>query len=175
MPHTISCRLSLAAALLASLAPPARAQKPDSTLVRPTEVMVLIKNDPDGILNNTYVAREVSTKCGLADYGYPHRTHSFAVLFPDGTNMIPVTSVNFDTDSLLSGGSTASFYLSVGIRVGQTGAPPAYVIRANEPPRGEPGVARLTRLADGSDSLHVTGLATKGRKVDVEMWLVCRP
>jgi hypothetical protein len=157
------------------MAQPAQAQKPDSTMLRPTAVTVKIAKDPDTGYNGGYVAQGVSTKCGLADYGYPHRTHSFAVMFPDSTNPIAVTSVNFDTDSLMSADSTTSFYLSVGIRVGQTGTPPAYVVRANEPARGEPGTARLTRLSGGRDSLHVVGVATKGRKVDVEMWLVCNP
>ena len=173
---TFGPRHILAGALfLAAVAHPAQAQKRDSTLVRPTTVTVKISNDVTALYNNTYTAQEVSTKCGLADYGYPHRKHSFAVMFPDGSNNIPVTSVNFDTDSLVSGNSTASFYLAVGIRVGQTGTPPLYVVRANEPQRGEPGMARLTRLPGGRDSLHVKGVATTGVKVDVEMWLVCQP
>ena len=176
MPHSLSPRRLLAGALLlTAVARPAGAQKPDSTLVRPTQVLVKISGDVNAIYNNSYLAQEVSTKCGLADYGYPHRKHSFAVMFPDGTNAIPVTSVNFDTDSLISRDSTKSFYLAVGIRVGQTGTPPLYVVRANEPLRGEPGMARLTRLPGGRDSLHVTGVATTGVKVGVEMWLVCQP
>jgi hypothetical protein len=175
MPHPIPCRIMLATILAAGLVRPALAQKPDSTLVRPTTVTVKISNDVTALYNGQYVAQEVSTKCGLADYGYPHRKHSFAVMFPDGTNAIPVTSVNFDTDSLMSRDSTTSYYLAVGIRVGQTGTPPLYVVRANEPQRGEPGIARLTRLPGGRDSLHVTGVATTGVKVNVEMWLVCQP
>ena len=169
-------RLSLVGTLLlAVIAQPAQAQKPDSTLVRPTKVTVKISNDVTTIYNGQYDATEVSTKCGLADYGYPHRKHSFAVMFPDGSNAIPVTSVNFDTDSIISGAGTTSFYLAVGIRVGQSGTPPLYVVRANEPQRGEPGTAYLTRLPGGRDSLHVKGVATTGVKVDVEMWLVCEP
>lgn len=175
MPRSNPSCLTLAAIVVTGLAQPAHAQKPDSTLLRPTDVIVKIQKDPDASYNSIYVARGVSTKCGLADYGYPHRMHSFAVMFPDSTNLIQVTSVNFDTDSLMSGDSTGTFYLSVGIRVGQTGTPPNYVIRANEPARGEPGIAKLTRLAGGRDSLHIFGVATKGRKVEVEMWLVCQP
>ena len=71
--------------------------------------------------------------------------------------------------------STNSFYLSVGIRVGQRGTPPAYVARANQPQFKEPGTATRTRTSNGSDSLTVKGIATKGTKVDVEMTLVCQP
>jgi hypothetical protein len=154
---------------------PARAQGRDSTLLRPTVVIVKISNDPASDYNGTYRASGTSTKCGLADYGYPHRLNSFAVMFPDDTATIAVTSVNFDADTLKSGTTVNSFYLSVGIRVGQHGTPPAYVVRANQPRFKEPGTATRTRTANGSDSLTVKGTATKGTRVDVEMTLVCQP
>jgi len=154
---------------------PAQAQRPDSTLLRPTTVIVKITNDPDADYNGTYRAAGVSTKCGLADYGYPHRLGSFAVMFPDDTATIAVTSVNFDADTLKSGTTVSSFYLSVGIRVGRHGTPPAYVIRANQPRFNEPGTATRVRTSSGADSLTVKGVASKGRKVDVEMTLVCQP
>lgn len=160
---------------LTGVVAPARAQRPDSTLLRPTDVIVRITKDPNAAYNGTYRASGVSTKCGLADYGYPHRLNSFAVMFPDDTNTIAVTSVNFDADTLGSGTTVNSFYLSVGIRVGQHGTPPAYVIRANQPQYNEPGTAIRTRTSNGSDSLTVKGIATKGTKVDVEMTLVCQP
>lgn len=166
---------AVALVILAGLAPRLPAQRPDSTLLRPTSVMVKISKDPTSAYNGIYAATDVSTKCGLADYGYPNRLHSFAVMFPDNQVTLAVTSVNFDADSLMAGDSTGSFYLDVGIRVGQTGTPPGYVIRAKEIQYGEPGIARLTRLPGGADSLHVFGVATKGTKVDVEMWLVCAP
>jgi len=160
---------------LTGVVAPAKAQRPDSTLLRPTVVIVKISNDPDSEYNGTYRASGVSTKCGLADYGYPHRLSSFAVMFPDDTNTIAVTSVNFDADTLRSGTTVNSFYLSVGIRVGQHGTPPAYVVRANQPQFNEPGTATRTRTSNGSDSLTVKGVASKGTKVDVEMTLVCQP
>jgi hypothetical protein len=160
---------------LAGMGAPARAQSPDSTLLRPTMVIVRISNDPTPDYNGTYRASGVSTKCGLADYGYPHRLNSFAVMFPDDTVTIAVPSVNFDADTLKSGTTVHSFYLSVGIRVGQHGTPPAYVVRANQPEFQEPGTATRTRTANGADSLTVRGTATKGTKVDVEMTLVCQP
>src|SRR5262245_4940403 len=153
---------------------PANAQRPDSTRLRPTVVIVKISKDPTPEYNGTYRASGTSTKCGLADYGYPHRTNSFAVMFPDDTNTIAVPEVNFDADTLKSGTTVTSFYLSVGIRVGEHGTPPAYVIRANQPQYNEPGTATRTRTANGSDSLTVKGVATKGRMVDVEMTLVCQ-
>jgi hypothetical protein len=160
---------------LTGVVAPANAQRPDSTLLRPTVVIVKISNDPAADYNGTYRASGISTKCGLADYGYPHRLNSFAVMFPDDTATIAVTSVNFDADTLKSGTTVNSFYLSVGIRVGQHGTPPAYVVRANQPQFKEPGVATRTTTSQGADSLTVRGIATKGTKVDVEMTLVCQP
>ena len=175
MPLTPPAAVTLAALALAGLAAPAGAQRPDSTLLRPTTVIVKIINDVDAAYNGVYQASGISTKCGLADYGYPHRANSFAVMFPDDTATYKVTSVNFDADTLAAGATVSSFYLAVGIRVGQRGTPPLYVIRANEPQYNEPGTATRTRTTSGIDSLTVVGTATKGRKVRVEMTLVCQP
>jgi hypothetical protein len=165
---------TIAALAFALLAAPAAAQR-DSTRLRPTLVTVKITQDADVMYNGTYRAQGISTKCGLADYSYPHRAHSFAVMFPDDTATYDVTSVNFDADTLAPGTVRSSFYLSVGIRVGRTGTPPAYVIRANQPQYGEPGTAALFRLPGGVDSLEVMGTASKGTKVRVQMTLVCQP
>ena len=175
MPRSTLGRMTLYLIALTGLVAPAKAQRPDSTLLRPTVVIVKISHDPDSDYNGTYRASGVSTKCGLADYGYPHRLNSFAVMFPDDTTTIAVTSVNFDADTLKSGTTVNSFYLSVGIRVGRHGTPPAYVVRANQPQFNEPGTATRTRTSNGSDSLTVKGVASKGTKVDVEMTLVCQP
>ncbi|HEY7027307.1 MAG TPA: hypothetical protein VH438_06855 [Gemmatimonadales bacterium] len=162
------------ASALPSLVEPAHAQKSDSTLLRPTSVVVKISKDADALYNGTYSASGISTKCGLADYGYPHRLNSFAIIFPDDTATIAVTSVNFDADTLKSGTTGHSFYLAVGIRIGQTGTPPLYVVRANQPQYGEPGTATRITTAGGIDSLKVQGTATKGTKVSVEMLIVCQ-
>ncbi len=175
MTRSMLGRMTVGLIALTGLAAPANAQRPDSTLLRPTVVIVTISNDPASDYNGTYRASGTSTKCGLADYGYPHRLDSFAVMFPDDTATIVVTSVNFDADTLKSGTTVNSFYLSVGIRIGQRGTPPAYVVRANQPRFNEPGTATRTRTSNGSDSLRVKGTATKGTKVDVEMTLVCQP
>jgi len=160
---------------VAGVVAPAQGQRPDSTLLRATAVTVTISNDPTTVYNGTYRASGVSTKCGLADYGYPHRLNSFAVLFPDDTATIAVTSVNCDADTLEAGTTVNRFYLSVGIRVGQHGTPPAYVVRANQPHFNEPGTATRIITSTRSDSLTVKGTATKGTKVAVEMTLVCQP
>ena len=160
---------------LTGVVAPAQAQRADSTLLRPTMVIVRISNDPFTPYNGTYRASGVSTKCGLADYGDPHRLNSFAVMFPDDTATIAVTEVNFDADTLKAGTTVNSFYLSVGIRVAQHGTPPAYVVRADQPQFKEPGTATRTITSNRSDSLTVKGTATKGTKVDVEMTLVCQP
>ena len=172
--QSMHAHLILGFIAVSGLAARASGQKPDSTALRPTTVIVKIAKDPTPEYNGVYRASGISTKCGLADYGFPHRLNSFAVLFPDDTATIAVTSVNFDADTLKSGTTVHSFYLAVGIRVGQTGRPPEYVVRAKEPQYDEPGTATLTRTANGSDSLTVTGIASKGRKVDVEMTLVCQ-
>jgi hypothetical protein len=175
VPQSMLGRMTVCFIALTHVVAPAKAQRPDSTLLRPTVVIVKISNDADSDYNGVYRASGVSTKCGLADYGYPHRLNSFAVMFPDDTTTIAVTSVNFDADTLKSGTTVNSFYLSVGIRVGQHGTPPAYVVRANQPQFNEPGTATRTRTANGADSLTVKGIASKGTKVDVEMTLVCQP
>ncbi|MEP7325657.1 MAG: hypothetical protein ABI836_06905 [Gemmatimonadota bacterium] len=175
MAQSILGTVTLAVIALTGLMLPAEAQRADSTMLRPTSVMVKITKDPNAAYNGIYTASGISTKCGLADYSYPHRMHSFAVIFPDDLATIAVTSVNFDADSLMSGDSVGTFDLSVGIRIGQTGTPPLYVIRAKDPQYGEPGIATRTTLRGGADSLHVFGVATKGTKLDVEMWLVCQP
>lgn len=154
-------------------AAPAAAQQPDSTLLRPTDVVVKITGDPTALYNGTYRASGISTKCGVAPYMMPHRVNSFAIMFPDDTGRKAVTSINFDADTLKSGTTGTSFYLSVGIRVGEHGQPPDYVIRANQPQYGEPGTAALVTRRR-VDSLEVKGIATKGRKVTVEMTVVCR-
>src|SRR5262245_27466334 len=174
MPRSMAGTMTLCLITVAAVVTPAKAQKPDSTLVRPTKVIVKITNDPDP-WNGTFTASGVSTKCGQADYGYPHRQNSFAVIFPDDCATGTVTSVNFDADTLKSGTTVHSFYLAVGTRIGQRGAPPLYVVRANQPQYGEPGTATLTKTSKGSDSLTVKGVASKGRKTDVEMILVCQP
>ena len=175
MPRWILAGMTVCVIVLTGLVAPVKAQRPDSTMLRPTVVLVKISNDPFSDYNGTYRASGVSTKCGLADYGSPHRSNSFAVTFPDDTNTTAVPEVTFDADTLKSGTTVNSFYLSVKIRVPQHGVPPAYVVRADEPQYNEPGSATRIRKANGSDSLTVTGAATKGRKVDVEVTLVCQP
>jgi hypothetical protein len=172
--QSMRAHLILSLIAVTSLAGRASGQRPDSTALRPTTVIVKITKDPTPLYNGTYRASGISTRCGLADYGYPHRMNSFAVLFPDDTATIAVTSVNFDADTLKSGTTVHSFYLAVGIRVGQTGTPPQYVVRAKEPQYAEPGTATLSKTANGADSLTVVGIASLGRKVDVEMTLVCQ-
>jgi len=151
----------------------AEAQAPDSTLQRPTEVTLRVSNDPR--LNGTYHSRGISTKCGLADYGYPHRMNSFAVEFPDDPSARPMeVKVTFDADTLASGTTRSSFYLNARLDTPQVGTPPALVVRANEPRYDEPGtVTRET--AGGTETLHIVGTATSGTKVRLEMTIVCRP
>jgi hypothetical protein len=165
---------SIAALLVSGALVGAEAQAPDSTLLRPTEVTLKVSTDP--YLNGVYRSSGVSTKCGLADYGYPHRANSFAVEFPDDPSATPmeVAGVTFDADTLASGTTRSSFYLSVRLDTPRTGRPPALVVRANEPRFDEPGtVTRAT--AGGTETLTIVGTATSGTKVRLEVTIVCRP
>ncbi len=152
----------------------ANAQAPDSTLLRPADVTLTVSNDPH--LSGVYRSSGIVTKCGLADYGYPHRASSFAVEFPNDPSTTPmeVRSVTFDADTLASGTSTPSFYLSAGLDTPRVGQPPALVVRAREPQYNEPGtVARVS--AGGTDTLRIVGTASRGTKVQLVMTIVCRP
>ena len=80
----------------------------------------------------------------------------------------------FDADTLSSGGSTTSFYLSVAVRTPSEGTPPALVVRAKMPQCGEPGAAERTTVA-GRDSLAVGGIATKAIKVGVKVTVGYHP
>jgi len=153
----------------------AYAQAVDSTRLRPTDVVVIIANDPDRTLNGTYRASGISRICGKLDLMMPHRANSFNVEFPDDEQNLDVPSVQFDADTLPAGSTTNSFYLSVGIRTPSGGTPPHYVVRAKQEPQyGEPGTAIRVKAAS-RDTLKVVGVATKGRKVDVKMTLICHP
>lgn len=152
----------------------AQAQAPDSTLLRPAEVSLTVSNDPR--LSGAYRSSGIATKCGLADYGYPHRAASFAVEFPDDMSARPmeVSGVTFDADTLASGTSTPSFYLSVHLDTPRVGRPPALVVRAREPKYDEPGT--VTRVTTGGvDSLKIVGTATRGTKVRLVLTIVCHP
>lgn len=164
---------SIAALFVGGVFAGAEAQAPDSTMLRPTEVTLKVSNDPR--LNGVYRSSGVSTKCGLADYGYPHRLNSFAVEFPDDPSARPMeVRVTFDADTLASGTTRSSFYLSARLDTPRTGQPPALVVRANQPQYDEPGTVTRT-TADGTETLTIVGTATSGTKVRLEMTLVCRP
>ena len=169
-----SAGTGIAALLASGVLTKARAQAPDSTLLRPTEVTLTVSNDPN--LNGVYRSVGTSQKCGLADYGMAHRMQSFAVEFPDDPSATPleVSSVTFDADTLASGTTRPTFYLSANLNTPRVGQPPALVVRAKEPQYDEPGtVPRVT--AGGTDTLKIVGTATKGTKVRLAMTLVCRP
>ena len=169
-----SVATSIAALLASGALAGAGAQAPDSTLLRPTEVTLTVSNDPH--LSGVYRSSGISTKCGLADYGYPHRTNSFAVEFPDDPSARPmeVRSVTFDADTLASAATASSFYLSAGLDTPRVGQPPALVVRAREPQYGEPGTVTRT-TTEGTETLRIVGTATSGTKVRLEMTIACRP
>jgi len=162
----------LALVLAVAAAGPLGAQAVDSTTLRPTDVVVTIQNDTH--YDGTYRAHGISRICGKLDLMMPHRDNSFAVEFPDDEPNLEVRSLTFDADTLAAGTTINSFYLSVGIRVGATGTPPAFVVRAKDPQYNEPGTAERHK-AQSTDSLEVTGTATSGTKVSVKATIVCHP
>ena len=157
--------------LVAAMSPMGRggAQASDSVHLRPTSVTVTIENDK--LYSGTYTASGISTVCGHVELGYPGYEKSFTMEFPDEETP-GVRSLAFDAKALAPGSSTASFHLNVGVRVGERGAPPLYVVRADEPQYNEPGVAELVN-DKGATSLTVTGTAALGVRVRVKA--VCSP
>lgn len=160
--------------LLASAAPEARAQRPDSTLLRPTDIVLTVTNDPH--LSGVFRSSGTSTKCGLAPFEMPHRNRSFHVTFPDDPTVAPleVASVEFDADTLPPGGSSTTYLLNVHLDTPRVGRGPALVVRARLPQYKEPGTATL-RSGGGTDTLKLVGTATRGTKVNLEMTIICHP
>ena len=150
-----------------------RGQAVDSTLLRPTDVVVAISGDVQGY-DGVYRASGISRICGKLDLMMPHRANSFVVEFPDMEPNLQVTALSFNADTLRAGTTTSSFSLSVAVRTPSGGTPPAYVVRANQPQYGEPGSAQRVKAA-GRDSLTIDGVATKGTKVRVRATVTCRP
>lgn len=146
------------------------AQSGDSPYRRQTAVTVIITNDR--LYSGEYVAQGVSRVCGKMDLGFPHRARSFTVEFPDDEPDLKVRSVSFNSDTLPPGSSTSSFYLAVGVRVGERGTPPLYVVRANEPQFKEPGTASLMN-DKGVTTLTVEG--TAALDVQIKVKVVCSP
>jgi hypothetical protein len=167
-PGSIVAALLVLAPLRASLL----AQAVDPTTLRPTDVVVTISNDTH--YDGTYRAHGISRVCGKLDLMMPHRANSFVVEFPDAEPDLAVRALSFDADTLASGSTITSFYLSVGIRTPEGGTPPAFVVRAREPRFAEPGTATRATAAS-RDSLTVSGIATSGTKVRVRATVVCQP
>jgi hypothetical protein len=146
------------------------AQTSDADHLRPTSVTVTIANDK--LYSGTYTASGISTVCGRVTLGFPNREKSFSIEFPDDDTGLAVRTLSFDAEALPPGGSTGSFHLAVGVRVGERGAPPQYVVRANEPQYNEPGTAQLVNDKGGT-TLTVVGTAALGVRVSVKA--VCSP
>lgn len=162
----------LATIVLLAVAAPAHrssAQASDSIHLRPTSVTVVIENDK--LYSGTYNASGVAIVCGHVELGYPGFEKSFDVEFPDEETP-GVRSLTFSAKVLPPGSSTGSFHMNVGVRIGASGAPPLYVIRADEPQYNEPGTANLVN-DKGATTLSVVGTAPLGVKVTVKA--VCSP
>jgi hypothetical protein len=164
-------RLPSAMLVMAALCPIGRgdAQASDSVHLRPASVTVTIENDR--LYSGVYNASGIATVCGHVELGYPGYEKSFTLEFPDEETP-EVRSIAFDAKALAAGSTTASFHLNVGVRIGDRGAPPLYVVRADEPQYNEPGLAELVN-DKGATRLTVTGTAALGVKVTVKA--VCSP
>src|SRR3970040_1820863 len=99
--------------------------------LRPTDVTLTISNSP--YYSGNYRASGNSRICETVTLGYPHRAESFTVEFPYDEPDLQVRTLSFDADTLPAGGSTRSFYLSVGVTTPEGGKPPEFVVRANRP------------------------------------------
>jgi hypothetical protein len=168
------CRSAIASAFTVAIvvagAPSLGAQPSNPSTLRRATVTVTIENDR--YYSGVYTASGMARICGKWTMSFPDRENGFTVEFPDDEPDLKVRSLSFDAKALPGGGSTASFYLAVGVRVGQSGAPPLYVVRANEPQYNEPGNA--TQSTDkGVTTLNVTGTAALG--VTVRAKVTCDP
>ena len=146
-----------------------QAQPSDPEHLRPASVTVTIENDK--LYSGTYTATGIAIVCGRVTLGFPDRETSFSVEFPD-EEVPQVRSLSFDAKALPVGSSTGSFHLNVGVRVGEKGAPPLYVVRADQPEYDEPGTAQLSN-DKGVTTLSVVGTAALGVRVRAKV--SCNP
>ena len=164
------CRSVVATVAIAAGAPGLGAQPSNPATLRRASVTVTITNDR--LYSGVYSASGMARICGKWTMGFPDRENAFTVEFPDDEPDLKVRSLQFDAKALPPGSSTSSFYLSVGVRVGERGAPPLYVVRANEPQYNEPGNATMAN-DKGVTTLNVTGTAALG--VGVQVKVTCDP
>jgi len=138
--------------------------------LHPTDVTLTVSNST--YYSGNYQASGNSRFCETVTLGYPHRAESFTVEFPDDEIDLPVRTLSFDADTLPAGGSTRSFYLSVGVTTTGGAQPAAFVVRANKPQSKETGTATL-KTAGGATELKIVGTNNMGVKLDVVV--VCHP
>lgn len=165
-----SSQLAAVALALLGATPAVRAQSPDTSSQRPTDVTLIMGNSRT--YAGSYRASGMSRICG---YG-PLRdmagfVDGFTLMFPDGEDL-EITDINFNADTLPVGKTTPSFYISISLKAKQGGRPAAYVVRANEPRFKETGTATLTAQG-GTATLRVKGTNDLGETMD--MTAVCKP
>ena len=165
-----SSQLAAVALALLGATPAVRAQAPDTSSQRPTDVTLIMGNSRT--YAGSYRASGMSRICG---YG-PLRdmagfVDGFTLMFPDGEDL-EIIDINFNADTLPVGRTTPSFYISISLKAKQGGTPAAYVVRANEPRFKETGTATLTAQG-GTATLRVKGTNDMGETMD--MTAVCKP
>lgn len=168
------CRSTIVTAITVTIvaagAPSLGAQSSNPSTLRRATVVATIENDRN--YSGTYTATGMARICGKWTMSFPNRENAFTVEFPDDEPDLKVRTLSFDAESLIPWSSTASFYLAVGVRVGERGTPPLYVVRANEPQYNEPGNATMAN-DNGVTTLNVTGTAALG--VTVRVKVTCNP
>jgi hypothetical protein len=148
---------------------PASGQVPDATL-RPAHVVLNISNSR--LYSGSYQASGIARVCGTMDLGFPNRTKSFTVEFPDDEPNLPVRTLSFDAESLPVGTSTSRFHLSVGIFGPKVGQPPLFVLNTAREGSRETGTAEL-KEKDGVTTLTLAGTDAIG--VKLELTVIAQP
>jgi hypothetical protein len=159
----------LGIALAALVGVPARGQVPDATL-RPTHVVLTVSNSR--LYSGTYRASGIARVCGTMDLGFPNRTKSFTVEFPDDEPNLPVHTLSFDAETLPVGTATTRFHLSVGIFGPKVGKPPLFVLNPARAGSRETGTAEL-KDKDGVTTLTLAGTDAMG--VKLELTVIAQP
>jgi hypothetical protein len=118
-----------------------------------------------------YHASGLSRYCGTMTLGQPQRVKSFTVELPYEGEFV-IRDLSFDAETLPSGSTTTSYYLSVSLTTSQGGKPAASVLRTRQPQFNERGTASLTVTGETA-RLKIDGMDDRGQTLD--MTVVCGP
>lgn len=158
---------SLAAAIASSAA-----QSP-SINDRRTTATATISGSPKR-RDGSFTASGVSGVCGVVPKEQSLTGEAvFVIEFPNDAPTGTITSIAFGSKALVGGVTrSTAFRLDVGVRTGNGGRPPNYVLNTDPPTAKVSGVATLTETK-GVTTLHVTGTEVMGETIDLTV--VCSP